>query len=203
MRALALLTAVTTLAIACASEEDEPTPTPPAVTTTTAGTGGATTSSTTSTTTTSAGGSGAGPADECFDYDAFSPMADVSFQQDVMPLFAASCNAVACHGSETSPDAGLYLGQQGANDAATASQVRAELVGVASTQAPAMPRVVAGDAENSFLMVKIDGDLTCPQVTCGSNGCGQRMPRGTNASPLSPAESDLIRSWIENGAPDN
>lgn len=170
-----------------------------ASTSSTGGSGGAGGDASTSSSTTSA--SGGGNPGNCFDYSTFTPQADVSFTDDIMPIFADSCNGNNCHGDANNPDAGLYLGEQNGNDATIVQAVYDNLVNVGSQLSTNLQRVVPGDAENSWLMVKLDGEMDCPQVTCVSNGCGQRMPRGMNAQPLPEAELTLVRSWILNGAP--
>jgi hypothetical protein len=161
---------------------------------TTTGTGTTTTSSTTG------GSGGCAPAPEgCFDYCSFSPTPGVSFEDDVMPIFAAHCSSTSCHGSLSTPDADLYLGNASGNDTSVASEVYAELSNWDAYNAPGMVRVDPGDPENSWLMVKLDGDMGCPQAQpfCAGS-CGQRMPRGEPA--LTEGELTTIRSWIANGA---
>ena len=146
------------------------------------------------------GGSG-GASEPCFDYASFTPAPAVSFEDDVMPVLAQHCNSATCHGSTTAPDGKLYLGRTSMNDETTLDTVHGNLVGVAATRAPLMMRVVAGDAEHSFLMIKLDGDFACPQVTCGMLGCGVKMPHGSSKPKLDIAVRNTIRSWIQNGAP--
>jgi hypothetical protein len=71
----------------------------------------------------------------------------------------------------------------------------AALVGVDPTNSTArqsgQKRVVPGDADKSFLMHKVTGEMQF--------GEGDRMPQGAN--PLSAAEIDLIWRWIQAGAP--
>ncbi len=67
------------------------------------------------------------------------------------------------------------------------------LVGVESEFAPQLDRVVPGDPENSFLMVKI----------LGMQGFGEGDPMPPTGSLLSEADIDLIRQWILDGAEDN
>jgi hypothetical protein len=125
----------------------------------------------------------------------------VSFADDVMPVFAQNCNSATCHGSTTSPDGKLYLGRASMNDETTLDTVHGNLVGVAATRAPTMMRVAPGDAEHSFLMIKLDGDFACPQVACGTLGCGVKMPHGSSKPKLDIGVRNTIRSWIQNGAP--
>lgn len=63
------------------------------------------------------------------------------------------------------------------------------LVGVPSTEVPALKRVVPGDPGASYLVQKIEGTADV----------GSRMPLGQ--APLDPALIALIRDWIAGGAP--
>ncbi len=171
--------------------------------TTTSGPGGAPSSSASSgTTSATTGGGGCSSVDGCYDYCDFSPTGNISFADDVIPIFEANCNSTNCHGSVSTPDADLFLGLASNNDEDTIVEAYAELVNVDASNAFGMLRVKPGDPENSWLMVKLDGDMSCPQAQpfCAGS-CGQRMPRGTGAMPLPDDELDIVRSWIENGAP--
>ena len=69
----------------------------------------------------------------------------------------------------------------------------AQLVGVASVQKPGAVRVIPGDADNSYLVQKLEGT---PGIV------GQRMPR--NAGPfLTEGQMLIIRRWINQGAQNN
>jgi hypothetical protein len=68
-----------------------------------------------------------------------------------------------------------------------------QLVGVASTGKPGATRVVAGDAENSYLIHKLEGR---------SDIVGQRMPR-TSGPFLTEGQILIIRRWINQGALNN
>jgi mono/diheme cytochrome c family protein len=71
----------------------------------------------------------------------------------------------------------------------------AALVGADPTNSTArqsgQKRVVPGNADKSFLMHKVTGEMEF--------GEGDRMPQGAN--PLSAEEIDLIWRWIQSGAP--
>ena len=95
---------------------------------------------------------------------------------EIQSLFNARC--APCHVGSTS--AGLSL----ANDFTTTT------VGVASTQAPGMKRIAAGDRDASYLLHKLRGTHT----TVG--GSGERMPR--NGPPyLSDSDIDRIGAFID------
>lgn len=171
--------------------------------TTTSGPGGApSTTSSSGTAGSTTGSGGCSSVDGCYDYCAFTPTSNISFADDVMPIFEAKCNSASCHGSPSTPDADLFLGNASGNDEDTILEVYGELVNVDGSNALGMFRVDPGDPENSWLMVKLDGDMSCPQAQpfCAGS-CGQRMPRGAGAMPLPDSELDIIRSWIANGAP--
>lgn len=173
--------------------------------TSSSGSGGAPSTSSSGGTTSSGpttGSGGCSSVDGCYDYCAFTPTGNISFADDVMPIFEANCNSTSCHGSPSTPDADLFLGSASDNDEDTILEVYGELVNVDGYNALGMFRVKPGDPENSWLMVKLDGDMSCPQAQpfCAGS-CGQRMPRGTGAMPLSDGELDIVRSWIANGAP--
>ncbi|WP_239491168.1 hypothetical protein [Luteitalea sp. TBR-22] len=69
----------------------------------------------------------------------------------------------------------------------------AQLVNVASVQKPGAVRVIPGDADNSYLVQKLEGT---PGII------GQRMPR--NAGPfLTEGQMLIIRRWINQGAQNN
>lgn len=84
----------------------------------------------------------------------------------------------ACHVGATAPQ-GLRLDE--ANSYAL-------LVGVASTEVPALQRVNPGDPDDSYLIQKLEG----------SAAVGEQMPRG--GPPLPQETIDVIRQWIVDGA---
>lgn len=98
-------------------------------------------------------------------------------------FYGRGCNVATCHGANA-PRAGLDLSQQSAY---------LNLVGVpaALPGAAGKTRVVAGDADASFLVHKLEGTLGA--------GEGSRMPL---IGPALPAEElALVRAWIDAGAP--
>jgi hypothetical protein len=64
----------------------------------------------------------------------------------------------------------------------------ASLVGVASVERPNLMRVAPGDANNSYIIQKLEGTA----------GVGERMPAGLPALPQS--DINVIRQWIGDGA---
>lgn len=96
-------------------------------------------------------------------------------------VFSARCTS--CHGGPG--------GQEGLNLAA--GSAHGSLVNVASAQKPGAIRVIPGDPDNSYLVQKLRGDAGI---------VGLRMPR--NGPPfLSDDQINLVRQWIQQGAPNN
>ncbi|HEX2882306.1 MAG TPA: hypothetical protein VHO25_22455, partial [Polyangiaceae bacterium] len=109
--------------------------------------------------------------------------AEVSFANDVLPIFEGTCNSMGCHGGRR-PQESLSL---------VASDAYASLVGVSSTQCnPAMPLVDPGNSSGSYLMSKLLGQDLCT---------GTSMPKG--AQSLTPSQIETIGAWICSGALDN
>ncbi len=105
---------------------------------------------------------------------------DPSFSQDIQPVFTNSCAVSNCHNATA--QAGLILLQ---------NQAYANIVNVNSTQDPSKKRVEPGNADNSYLVIKIEGRQTV----------GGRMPLG--GGPLSSTNIQNIKNWINRGAKDN
>ena len=68
-----------------------------------------------------------------------------------------------------------------------------QLVGRGSTGKPGATLVIPGDAENSYIIHKLEGRADI---------VGQRMPRG-NGPFLTEGQTLVIRQWIKDGAPNN
>jgi hypothetical protein len=111
----------------------------------------------------------------------------VSFSEDIQPIFTASCALTNCHvGAGPLGAPGLTL---------SAGQALAATVNVSSSQVPRLFRIEPGNADSSYLIIKLEGE----QGLVG--GVGAQMP--INADPLDQMTIDLIRSWIDAGAGDN
>jgi len=89
-----------------------------------------------------------------------------------------------CSGCHTGQGATL----PGSLDLTSLSSSYMSLVGVASVQVPALKRVAANDADNSYLIQKLEGTAAV----------GAQMPFG--GTPLDQATIDAIRAWIAGGA---
>ena len=117
-----------------------------------------------------------------------TPSAMVSLQQDVQPIFTASCAVSGCHDAG-SASAGMVLEEGRLFDPVEG------IVGVPSQEAPAVVRVKSGSSAESYLIHKLQGT----QDTVG--GAGDRMPLG--GEQLSDPTLQVIRDWIDQGALDN
>ncbi len=106
-----------------------------------------------------------------------NPPAASQFQEIQDTVFTPICTQ--CHIGANAPH-GLRL------DAANSYAL---LVNVNSDEVPTLKRVNPGNADQSYLVQKIEG----------SAAVGSRMPLGQ--SPLPQDRIDLIRSWIAAGAP--
>lgn len=97
-------------------------------------------------------------------------------------ILAPTCAVSGCHSGPPGPD--LPTGM----DLSSTDASFASLVGVDSLQVPAINRVSSGDADNSYLIQKLEGTAAA----------GGRMPQG--GPFLDQATVDVIRVWIDNGA---
>jgi hypothetical protein len=97
-------------------------------------------------------------------------------------IFNASCAFSGCHGG-SSPAQGMNL---------SAGVAYSNIVNVAPSERPSVDRIEPNDAAASYLYLKVIGD---PSIV------GALMPFG--GPPLSTALPDLLRHWIERGAPDD
>lgn len=101
---------------------------------------------------------------------------EVSFANDIQPIFTTRCSISGCHVSP-SPAAGLVL---------TAGSSYANLVNVPTQIFTPGVRITPNDTDASVLYLLV------------SSGT---MP--ATGSPLTTAQIDAIREWIESGAPNN
>jgi hypothetical protein len=107
--------------------------------------------------------------------DPSGPMT-ASFSSIQSHVFTPVCTG--CHAGAAAPQ-GLRL---------DATNSYALLVGVSSSEVPGLKRVAPGDADNSYLIHKLEGH----------QAVGARMPFG--GPYLDAASINLIRQWINNGA---
>jgi len=102
---------------------------------------------------------------------------------------------VGCHG----PGPASFI-MQSALDLSDKDAAYAAMVGVAAMGMPCGPegaadRVIAGDADGSMLIHKLEDG-----VAGGGEVCGDRMPLGVT---LPPSQIAVVRQWIDDGAMDN
>lgn len=117
----------------------------------------------------------AGPSD-----DDNGVKADPSFANDIQSIFNRNgCTNSSCHGSAMQVGLDLRDGNS-----------YASLVSVSSTETGSL-RVESGDAENSYLIIKVEG----------RQAVGERMP--INLPPLSSTDIQNLRNWIDAGAKQN
>ena len=103
-----------------------------------------------------------------------------SIQNDIL---TPTCSVAGCHSGPPGPN--LPAGM----DLSSASASFSSLINVASLQVPTTLRVAVGDADNSYLIRKLEG----------TSAVGSRMPEG--GPFLDQATIDVIRRWIDTGAP--
>lgn len=141
--------------------------------------------------------SSAPSAPSCTEYVSSASLAapTVSFQTDVLPIFAKSCGFSTCHGGRpTDSNEGIYLG--GTSGGGDPALIRANLL--ATSKTIAMPFVTPSDPKKSFLMRKMDGDTCTLDAQCKGGSCGTSMPSG--APLLDAGARDVVRRWIAQGA---
>jgi hypothetical protein len=108
--------------------------------------------------------------------------AGATFSEVQSQIFTASCAFSGCHGG-SSPAQGLNL---------SAGSAYSNIVNVPSNERPTLDRIEPNDPAASYLYLKVIGD---PSIV------GSQMPLG--GQPLSAALVDLLRDWIERGAPND
>jgi hypothetical protein len=106
---------------------------------------------------------------------------DPSFANVVQEIFdRRGCTNSSCHGQATQASLDLRAGA-----------ARGALVNVQATQEPGQTRVIPGDAQNSYLVIKLED----------RQSVGGSMP--VNGAPLDSVDLANIRNWIDQGAKDN
>lgn len=121
---------------------------------------------------------GACAQDDPLEPDALEPTLN-SIQANI---FTPTCALSGCHAG-AAPQEGLNL---------SAGQARQNLVDVASRQVPDLLRVNPGNANDSYLVIKLEGGGRMAPGTA-------RMPFG--AAPLTSQQIGVVREWINAGAP--
>ncbi|MCA9603016.1 MAG: hypothetical protein KC417_13375 [Myxococcales bacterium] len=110
---------------------------------------------------------------------------------------SAFVSCFACHGAAgTMGDLDMMTGgKDGAYERMVGIAAMATGGSGGDCSASGSQRIVAGDADASLLIQKLEGT-----VVGGGAVCGDRMPIGT---PLTQAQIDVIRDWIDAGAENN
>jgi hypothetical protein len=108
-----------------------------------------------------------------------------TFAADIQPIFTARCALSNCH-IGSSPAASMNLGE---------GQAHSNIVNVTSTQVPALNRVLPGNPEQSYLVLKIEG--RAGEV----GGVNTQMPLANCC--LTSSQISAIREWITAGALNN
>lgn len=98
--------------------------------------------------------------------------------EDVGSIFSANCAKSGCHSGSTPSGTMDLSGSWWLN-----------VVSVASSQRPDLFRIAPNDTVNSYLIQKLEG---------GNGIIGNRMP--ATAAPLSAADMDVIKTWVNKGA---
>jgi len=106
---------------------------------------------------------------------------DVTFSEDVQPIFTDNCAFSGCHGTSNT--------QQ--NLVLTEGEAYGNIVDVASEERPDLDRVEPGAPDSSFLYLKLQEN---PPARA-------RMP--LNGPYLSEGQIETIGTWIEEGAENN
>jgi len=117
----------------------------------------------------------------------------VSYTQDVAPFFARQCAVVGCHvGSAVDHGVPFSLAPFDAYERSV-NVVSAQPFGV-TPPFVRYRRVNPGDANTSYLFLKMRGT---PGIR------GDAMPAAATGTVLDPADLELVRSWIADGAAKN
>lgn len=117
--------------------------------------------------------------------DADAPVREIlsnpAFGENIQEIFdRRGCSATSCHGAATAANLDLRAGAAFGN-----------LVNVVAFGDAAFQRVKPNDAQNSYLVLKLEGRQTV----------GARMP--LNGPALDNIDLTNIRNWIDTGAPNN
>ncbi len=107
-------------------------------------------------------------------------LADPSFANDIQTIFNNNCLNISCHGASAQGRLTLFQGQSYVN-----------LVNVPSIEDMTKYRVLPFDADDSFLVIKIEG----------RQAVGARMPASKDR--LNDTQIQNIKNWINRGAKDN
>lgn len=129
----------------------------------------------------------AGPVDSAAVTTTNQTAPPASFAANVQPIFSSSCAKVGCH-TGAFPSGGMNL---------STGSAYTNIVGVTANSVPSLKRVLPGNPNDSYIVIKVEGND--PRLQ------GSRMPDDapTGQPFLTPAQVQVIRSWILQGAPNN
>ncbi|HKO47384.1 MAG TPA: hypothetical protein VJV79_06660 [Polyangiaceae bacterium] len=128
-----------------------------------------------------------------------APKQTGDFVTSIRPIFESTTNkCTGCHG-RSGADANLTLG---GSDCVKSSDIVAAMVGKPSVTGGQYKLIEAGNADKSWLYLKVTGKAAT--VTCtptNGNSCSTlTMPKGGNGVTLTQAEQDALKKWINDGA---
>lgn len=116
------------------------------------------------------------------------PTTYTTYSASVQPIWNAKCGTIGtCHINSVIPGGGLNL---------TSGSSRGNLVNQLSRDFPPLVRVVPNNVDSSYLIDKIEGT----QFIVG--GGGNQMPQSPG-TPLGASQLNVIKAWINAGAPNN
>lgn len=108
-----------------------------------------------------------------------APIANPSFATNIQTIFNSSCAIGNCHDNTAQGGLVLLSGQSYGN-----------LVNVPSSGEPNRTRIIPSDADNSYVVVKLEG----------RQNVGERMPL---TGSISSTQLQNIKNWINQGAQNN
>ena len=128
-----------------------------------------------------------------------APTQTGDFVTSIRPIFESSTNkCTGCHGP-SGAEANLTLG---GSDCVKSSDIVAALVGKASIGGGQFKLIEPGNADKSWLYLKVTGKAASAGCTTTANGgvCStETMPRGGGVT-LTQAQQDALKKWINDGA---
>ncbi len=127
-----------------------------------------------------------------------APTQTGAFVDTIRPIFESATNkCTGCHGP-TGAEAGLSLG---GSACVKSSDIVAALVGKKSKGGGQYNLIEAGNADKSWLYLKVTGKAATVSCTASAGGtCStETMPRGAGVT-LTQAEQDALKKWINDGA---
>jgi hypothetical protein len=108
----------------------------------------------------------------------------------VAAVLVETCGSTYCHHGDGSTPASRDL---------SAQHIHGTLA-LRSLQIPRLRLIEPGQPAQSYLLHKLVGSHSAlPECLADAGTCGQRMP--SPIQPLAPAQIDLVRQWIVDGAP--